>query len=44
MGVGKTIQALALCSIYGKQNSIILVICPAGLTEQWKEEARKWLK
>ena len=42
MGVGKTIQALAVSYIY-KCNWPLLVICPASLKYTWREEAVKWL-
>ncbi len=38
MGLGKTIQVL--CSL--KSNSAVLVICPAAVKFNWREEAQKW--
>ena len=38
MGLGKTIQVL--CSL--PKNSAVLVICPAALKYNWREEAAKW--
>lgn len=38
MGLGKTIQVL--CSL--PKNSAALVICPAALKYNWREEAAKW--
>ena len=43
MGVGKTIQAIALCSIY-KENWPVLIICPPSLKFNWRAELLKWLK
>ena len=43
MGVGKTIQALALAAVY-KINWPCLILCPASLKFNWKDEALKWLK
>jgi SNF2 family DNA or RNA helicase len=43
MGVGKTIQALALCGIYYEEWPI-LIICPSSLRYNWCKEASNWLK
>ena len=42
MGVGKTIQAIALCSLY-KENWPALIICPPSLKFNWRAELVKWL-
>src|SRR5690242_1608984 len=52
MGLGKTLQTIALIWTLLKQNSIhdsgpaitkALIVCPAGLVDNWKREFRKWL-
>jgi len=52
MGLGKTLQTIALIWTLMKQNPIhtgspvikkALIVCPAGLVENWKREFRKWL-
>ena len=42
MGVGKTIQAIAMCSLY-KENWPVLIICPTSLKFNWNAELLKWL-
>ena len=42
MGVGKTIQALAICCVY-KDDWPIVIICPSSLRYNWKEEILKWM-
>ena len=50
-GLGKTIQAIALCWTLLKQSPLtptgvatrILIICPATLLTNWQSEFRKWL-
>ena len=42
MGVGKTIQAIALCYLY-KENWPVLVICPGSVKYNWKNEIMRWL-
>src|SRR5436305_3264175 len=42
-GLGKTLQALALCS-YFKEKWPVLIICPKSVLHVWKEEISKWLK
>ena len=42
MGVGKTIQAIALCHLY-KENWPVLVICPGSVKYNWKNEMMRWL-
>ena len=42
MGVGKTIQALGLLSVY-RSNLPCLILCPSVLKFNWKREAEKWL-
>ncbi|KAH7109846.1 DNA repair and recombination protein RAD26 [Dendryphion nanum] len=52
MGLGKTLQTITLLWTLLKQNPIYesgpvvtkaLVVCPAGLVENWRREFRKWL-
>jgi DNA repair and recombination protein RAD54B len=52
MGLGKTLQTIALLWTLMKQNPIYenqpvitkaLIVCPAGLVENWRREFRKWL-
>lgn len=52
MGLGKTLQTIALLWTLLKQNPIYedasvvkkaLIVCPAGLTNNWRREFRKWL-
>lgn len=52
MGLGKTLQTITLLWTLLKQNPIhesgpvitkALVVCPAGLVDNWKKEFRKWL-
>ena len=43
MGVGKTIQAIALCRLY-KEDWPVLVICPGSIKYSWKSEIIKWLE
>ena len=42
MGVGKTIQALGVCSLY-KEDWPLLIICPSSLRYTWRDEIHKWL-
>jgi len=43
MGLGKTVQALALLmAIYDEAELPCLVVCPAGLVENWRREAHKF--
>ena len=42
MGLGKTVQALAVCNAVGAQR--ILVVCPAAITRQWRTAAMRWLR
>ena len=42
MGVGKTIQALAVASVY-IQDWPMLIICPKSLKLTWRDEIRRWL-
>ncbi|KAF2183764.1 DNA repair and recombination protein RAD26 [Zopfia rhizophila CBS 207.26] len=52
MGLGKTLQTITLLWTLLKQNPIYenapvvnkaLIVCPAGLVENWRREFRKWL-
>lgn len=52
MGLGKTLQTIALLWTLLKQNPIYdnppvvkkaLIVCPAGLINNWRKEFRKWL-
>lgn len=52
MGLGKTLQTITLIWTLMKQNPVhesqpvitkALVVCPAGLVDNWKREFRKWL-
>lgn len=52
MGLGKTLQTITLIWTLLKQNAIhdsgpaitkALIVCPAGLVDNWKREFRKWL-
>ncbi|KAF1952173.1 DNA repair and recombination protein RAD26 [Byssothecium circinans] len=52
MGLGKTLQTITLLWTLMKQNPIheappvvgkALVVCPAGLVDNWRREFRKWL-
>jgi DNA repair and recombination protein RAD54B len=52
MGLGKTLQTITLLWTLLKQNPIhdsppaitkALIVCPAGLVDNWKREFRKWL-
>ena len=42
MGVGKTIQALAVSTVYIKDWPL-LIICPKSLKLTWRDEIRRWL-
>ena len=42
MGVGKTIQALALSYLF-KKDWPVLIVCPASMKYSWKAEIEKWL-
>ena len=41
MGVGKTIQSLAVAEAAGAEK--VLIFCPKSVTEQWKDEIEKFL-
>ena len=42
MGVGKTIQAIGISSLY-KENWPVLIICPASLKFVWRDEILRWI-
>ncbi|CAJ0844525.1 12665_t:CDS:2 [Entrophospora sp. SA101] len=42
-GLGKTMQALTLCSYY-RANWPVLIVCPKSVLHVWKEEIITWLK
>ncbi|CAE7944080.1 Zranb3 [Symbiodinium necroappetens] len=42
MGLGKTAQALTLCSQF-PSDFPLLVVCPSSLRGNWREEASRWL-
>ena len=42
MGVGKTVQAIGLSSLYQKDWPV-LVICPSSLKFAWRDEITMWL-
>lgn len=44
MGLGKTVQALTLlAAVHAETQLPCLVVCPAGLVENWRREARKFV-
>ncbi|MCQ2820132.1 MAG: DEAD/DEAH box helicase [archaeon] len=43
MGVGKTIQAIGLCSIF-KEDWPVLILCPSSLRYNWRDEILQWLE
>lgn len=52
MGLGKTLQTITLLWTLMKQNPVYesppvitkaLIVCPAGLVDNWRREFRKWL-
>ncbi len=43
MGVGKTVQSLALACMY-RHEWPLLVICPSSLRLNWRQEVMHWLK
>jgi len=43
MGVGKTIQAIGITMCF-KFELPALIICPASIKMNWKEEICKWFK
>jgi len=42
MGLGKTPQAIAACIVLGDKIKTALVVCPASLKSQWKNEIEKF--
>lgn len=43
MGLGKTIQGIGIVNVLGDAVSNVLVVCPAALKLNWRDEMRKWL-
>lgn len=43
MGVGKTIQSIALCYIFRKEWPV-LIICPGSVKYSWQSEINRWLR
>lgn len=41
MGLGKSIQALAVCN--ARRSERILILCPAAVAPQWVQFVRRWL-
>lgn len=41
MGLGKTLQALAVCKYY--KHKRVLVVCPAYLRYNWQTEIKRWI-
>jgi SWI/SNF-related matrix-associated actin-dependent regulator 1 of chromatin subfamily A len=42
MGVGKTIQAIAVSCVY-QEDWPLLIVCPSSLRFTWQDELIKWL-
>lgn len=42
MGLGKTLQALAVACSY-REDWPVLVVAPSSLRRNWQNEARKWV-
>ena len=42
MGIGKTIQALAVSTVY-RMDWPMLIICPKSLKLTWRDEIKRWL-
>jgi SNF2 family DNA or RNA helicase len=44
MGLGKTVQAVAALRLLAGRSSIrhAIIVCPAGLTLQWRRHIRQW--
>jgi SWI/SNF-related matrix-associated actin-dependent regulator 1 of chromatin subfamily A len=43
MGVGKTVEALAVSYLYQNEWPL-LIICPSSLKYTWKEQVLKWFR
>ena len=43
MGVGKTLQAIAIAYLY-KQDWPLLILTPSSLKLQWADEINRWLE
>ena len=42
MGVGKTIQAIGIMTIY-KEDWPVLILCPSSVKFSWRDELKNWL-
>ena len=42
MGIGKTIQAIGIMTIY-KEDWPVLILCPSSLKFSWRDEIKNWL-
>lgn len=42
MGLGKTLQALAVACAY-REDWPVLVVAPSSLKDNWRNEAMKWV-
>jgi SWI/SNF-related matrix-associated actin-dependent regulator 1 of chromatin subfamily A len=43
MGVGKTVEALAVAYLYQNEWPL-LIICPSSLKYTWKEQILRWFR
>lgn len=43
MGLGKTVMALGLINLLADELGDVLVVCPASLKINWRNEAKRWL-
>lgn len=43
MGIGKTVESLALAYMY-KEEWPLLVVCPSSLKYTWREQIMRWFK
>lgn len=42
MGIGKTIQAIAIMQLY-RQDWPLMIFCPSSIKYIWRDELQKWL-